>query len=183
VYSKHAEQGLIDSLQCMQHYQLLQWHCRGYRQIYLHHSQLQVQFILFITSTYIPTIISSNISSFAGAIPRDMFHALAVVANTLADSLEEGVASVGGEFFFAGAGACTLDNLLTSVGREGVDGGVERRLCHPCTSLSALRARWYSWGNRVHSLYSRMSYIISRCKPPKNLERLFLNTFTTLISS
>jgi hypothetical protein len=60
---------------------------------------------------------------------------------TLADPLEEGVAGVEGEFFFTGAGACTLDNLLTSVGHEGVDGGVERRLCHPFTSLLALRAR------------------------------------------
>ena len=56
----------------------------------------------------------------------------------VADPLEEGVI---GELFFTGAGGvCTLENLLTSVGREGVDGVVERIGCRPCTSLSAFRA-------------------------------------------
>ena len=65
---------------------------------------------------------------------------------TLEELLEEGVADplaegVIGELFFTGAGGvCTLENLLTSVGREGVDGVVERLGCCPCTSLSALRA-------------------------------------------
>ena len=50
-----------------------------------------------------------------------------------------------GELFFIGAsGVCTLENLLTSVGREGMDGvtdGVMDRLgCRPCTSLLALIA-------------------------------------------
>ena len=59
----------------------------------------------------------------------------------VADPLEEGVI---GEFFFTGAsGVCTLENLLTSVGHEGMDGvtdGVVDRLgCHPCTALSVLR--------------------------------------------
>ena len=58
----------------------------------------------------------------------------------VADPLEEGVI---GELFFTGAGGvCTLENLLTSVGREGMDGdGVMDRLgCHPYTSLSTLIA-------------------------------------------
>ena len=60
----------------------------------------------------------------------------------VADPLKEGVIE---ELFFIGAGGvCTLENLLTSVGREGMDGvadGVVDRLgCHPCTSLSALIA-------------------------------------------
>ena len=60
----------------------------------------------------------------------------------VADPLEEGVI---GELFFTGAGGvCTLENLLTLVGREGMDGvadGVVEHLgCCPCTSLSALRA-------------------------------------------
>ena len=56
----------------------------------------------------------------------------------VADPLEEGVI---GELFFTGTGGvCTLENLLTSVRREGVDGVVERLGCHPYTSLSALRA-------------------------------------------
>ena len=64
---------------------------------------------------------------------------------TLEELLEEGVADplegVIGKLFFIGAGGVyTLENLLTSVGREGVDGVVERLGCHPCTSLSALRA-------------------------------------------
>ena len=69
---------------------------------------------------------------------------------TLEDLLEEGVADpqeegVIGELLFTGAGGvCTLENLLTSVGREGMDGvadGVVDRLgCRPCTSLSALIA-------------------------------------------
>ena len=65
---------------------------------------------------------------------------------TLEKLLEEGVAdpleeSVIGELFFTGAGGvCTLENLLTSVGREGVDGVMERIGCRPYTSLSAFRA-------------------------------------------
>ena len=60
----------------------------------------------------------------------------------VADKLEEGVIE---ELFFIDAGGvCTLENLLTSVGHEGVDGVTDRvgeRLgCHPCTSLSALIA-------------------------------------------
>ena len=55
----------------------------------------------------------------------------------LVDPLKEGVE---GEFF-VGASACTIDNLLTSVGHEVLDGGVKRRFCRPCTSLSTLRAR------------------------------------------
>jgi hypothetical protein len=55
-----------------------------------------------------------------------------------ADPLEDGVE---GEFFFADVGTCTLDNLLISVGCEVVDSVVEHSLCHPCTCLSALRAR------------------------------------------
>ena len=54
------------------------------------------------------------------------------------DPLEEGMIE---ELFFTGAGGvCTSENLLTSVGREGVDGFVERLGCRPCTSLLALRA-------------------------------------------
>jgi hypothetical protein len=66
---------------------------------------------------------------------------------TLAELLEEGVADplevgVIGELFFTGASSvCTLENLLTSVRREGVDGVVEHIRCRPCTSLSAFRAR------------------------------------------
>jgi len=65
---------------------------------------------------------------------------------TLAELLEEGVAEplvegVIGELFFTGADDCTLENLLTLVGREGVDGGVECTSCHPCISLSAFRAK------------------------------------------
>jgi len=66
--------------------------------------------------------------------------------STLEELLEEGVADpleegVIGEFFFTGTGGvCTLENLLTSVGHEGVDGVVERLGCRPCTSLSALIA-------------------------------------------
>jgi hypothetical protein len=65
---------------------------------------------------------------------------------TLAELLEEGVAEpleegVTGELFFTGAGDYTLENLLTSVGHEGVDGVVERTSCHPCTSLSAFREK------------------------------------------
>ena len=64
---------------------------------------------------------------------------------TLEELLEEGVADplegVIGEFFFTGAGGvCTLENLLTSVGREGMDGVVDHLGCRPCTSLSALIA-------------------------------------------
>ena len=65
---------------------------------------------------------------------------------TLEELLEEGVVDpleegVTGELFFIGVGGvCTLENLLTSVGREGVDGVMERLGYHPCTSLSALRA-------------------------------------------
>ena len=56
----------------------------------------------------------------------------------VADPLEEGVI---GKLFFIGAGSvCTLENLLTSVGHEGVHGVVEHLGCHPFTSLSALRA-------------------------------------------
>ena len=56
----------------------------------------------------------------------------------VADPLEEGVI---GELFFTGVGSvCTLEILLTSVGREGVDGVVERIGYRPCTSLSAFRA-------------------------------------------
>ena len=72
------------------------------------------------------------------------------MAQTLEELLEEGVADpleegVIGEFFFTGAGGvCTIENLLTLVGCEGVDGvtyGVMERLCcRPCTSLSALIA-------------------------------------------
>ena len=55
----------------------------------------------------------------------------------LADPLEEGVI---GELFFTGAGGVyTLENLLTSVGREGVDRVMECLGCRPGTSLSALR--------------------------------------------
>jgi 3'-phosphoadenosine 5'-phosphosulfate sulfotransferase (PAPS reductase)/FAD synthetase len=66
---------------------------------------------------------------------------------TLAELLEEGVADplevdVIDELFFTGAGGVyTLENLLTSVGHEGVGGVVERIGCRPCTSLSAFRAR------------------------------------------
>ena len=65
---------------------------------------------------------------------------------TLEELLEEGVEDpleecVIGELFFTGTGGvCTLENLLTSVGCEGVDRVMERLGCHPCTSLSALRA-------------------------------------------
>ena len=65
---------------------------------------------------------------------------------TLEDLLEEGVADpleegVIEELFFTGAGGvCTLENLLTLVGREGVDGVMEHLDCRPYTSLSALRA-------------------------------------------
>ena len=64
---------------------------------------------------------------------------------TLEELLEEGVADplegVIGEFFFTGAGGvCTLENLLTLVGHDGVDGVVECLGCHPYTSLLALRA-------------------------------------------
>ena len=65
---------------------------------------------------------------------------------TLEELLEEGVADplkegVIGELFFTDAGSvCTLENLLTSIEREGVDGVMECLGCHPCTSLSALRA-------------------------------------------
>ena len=68
------------------------------------------------------------------------------MAQTLEELLEEGVADpleegVIGELFFIGAGGlCTLENLLTSVGREGMDGVVDRLGCHPYTSLSALIA-------------------------------------------
>ena len=56
----------------------------------------------------------------------------------VADPLEEGVIE---ELFFTDAGGiCTLENLLTSVGREGVDGVMERIGCCPYTSLSAFRA-------------------------------------------
>jgi hypothetical protein len=56
----------------------------------------------------------------------------------VADPLEEGVIE---ELFFTSAGGvCTSENLLTSVGHEGVDRVVERLGCCPCTSLSALRA-------------------------------------------
>ena len=65
---------------------------------------------------------------------------------TLAELLEEGVAEplvegVIGGLFFTGAGDCALENLLTSVRREGVDGGVERTSCRPYTSLLAFRAK------------------------------------------
>ena len=56
----------------------------------------------------------------------------------VANPLEEGATS---ELFFTGVGVCTLENLLTSVGREGVDDVVEPISCRPCTSLSAFRAR------------------------------------------
>ena len=56
----------------------------------------------------------------------------------VADPLEEGVIE---ELFFTGAGGvCTSKKLLTSVGREGMDGFMERLGCHPCTSLSAFKA-------------------------------------------
>ena len=55
----------------------------------------------------------------------------------LEELLEEGVIE---ELFFTGAGGvCTLKNLLTSVGREGVDRVMECLGCRPYTSLSALR--------------------------------------------
>ena len=65
---------------------------------------------------------------------------------TLEELLEEGVADpleegVTGELFFTGAGGVwTLENLLTSVGCEGMDGVMDRLGCRPCTSLLALIA-------------------------------------------
>ena len=60
----------------------------------------------------------------------------------VADPLEEGV--IEELFFTCAGGVCILENLLTSVGREGVDGVTDRvgeRLgCRPCTSLLAFRA-------------------------------------------
>ena len=56
----------------------------------------------------------------------------------VADPLKEGM--IEELFFTCTGGVYTSDNLLTLVGREGVNRVMERLGCHPYTSLSALRA-------------------------------------------
>jgi hypothetical protein len=51
----------------------------------------------------------------------------------VADPLDKGV--IGELFFISAGGVYILENLLTSVGHEGVNEVVEHMGCRPCTSL------------------------------------------------